>query len=319
MSEKLTATLQFAGLAGMLLAFAFSVFGVTQFGVRQCAEVENQMTSVERVITYTKLPAEPGYDRPKSTPKDWPDNGSLSIRNMSLKYSDDGPLVLKNVTIDVEGNQKVGIVGRTGAGKSSLVAALFRMPDPIGKVFIDDVDLGTIDIQSARRAMAVITQDPVLVAGKLRTNLDPLNMFSDQEIWTALEEVQLKNKMVAIPNQLDHQLSENGSSFSVGERQLLCLARALLQKCKVLVLDEATANVDFTTDQLIQKVLRNKFSSCTVLTIAHRLNTIMDYDKAIVMEGGRVEEYDKPQVLANREGGAFYRLAGNMQLNKTLD
>ena len=203
---------------------------------------------------------------------------------------------------------KVGIVGRTGAGKSSLVAALFRMPDPQGQVLIDGVDLGTIDIQAARGSMDVITQDPVLFAGSLRKNLDPFERFSDQEIWTALVEVHLKVKLSKLIGQLDFCVGEGGSGFSVGERQLLCLARALLQQCKILVLDEATANVDYKTDQLIQRVIRQKFTNCTVLTIAHRLNTIMDYDKVMVLDQGHVVEYDCPQVLSSKEDGTFSRL-----------
>ena len=292
----------------MLMSLAFTLFGGTQYGIRQATEVESQMTSVERVMTYTELPSEPGYSRQDKPPVDWPSQGSLSIRDLSMVYIEGGPSVLKDINLDVQPGEKIGIVGRTGAGKSSLVAALFRMPDPQGQVFIDGVDLGTIDVQDVRRSMAVITQDPVLFRGSLGKNLDPFNRFTDQAIWRTLDEVQLMNKVSKLHHQLDYCVGEGGSGFSVGERQLLCLARALLQKCKILVLDEATANVDYKTDHLIQQVIRQKFSKCTVLTIAHRVNTIMDYDKVVVLDQGHVVEYDNPRVLADKENGFFSRL-----------
>ena len=176
----------------MLLTCAMSILGSSPYSICMACEVESQMTSVERVMAYTKLPSEPGYDRQKTPPEDWPSQGAVSLRNVSMVYLDGGPCMLKDVNLDVKPNEKVAIVGRTGAGKSSLVAALLRMPDPQGQVLIDGVDLGTIDIQAARGSMAVITQDPVLFAGSLKKNLDPFERFSDQEIWTALEEVQLK-------------------------------------------------------------------------------------------------------------------------------
>ena len=169
---------------------------------------------------------------------------------------------------------------------------------------IDGVDVASIDLQHARRSMAVITQDPVLFGGTLKRNMDPFSQHVDQEIWTALEEVQLKTLVEDLPGQLDFKLREGGTNMSVGERQLVCLARALVQKSKIIIMDEATANVDFLTDRLIQEVIRDKFKDSTVLTIAHRLNTIMDYDKVLVLDGGRVVEFDKPDVLI-RNGGPF--------------
>ena len=266
------------------------------------------MTSVERVITYTQLPSEPAYSRNLLPPPGWPKEGGLKIHEMVFAYVEGGKVVLKDIDLEVIPKQKVGIVGRTGAGKSSFVAALFRMPDPQGKVLIDGVDLGEIDIQVARGCMAVITQDPVLFASTLRRNLDPFDKFTDQQIWTALEEVQLKDTIQNTKGGLNYIIAETGSTLSVGERQLLCLARALLKHAKILIMDEATANVDFKTDQLIQEVIRLKFQDCTVLTIAHRLNTIMDYDKVIVMDKGRVVEYDTPQALACKESGVFSSL-----------
>ena len=299
----------------MLLTFSYSLFGYSQFGVRMACEVESQMTSVERVMAYSELPPEPGYSRHDKPPEDWPSRGVLNLHNVSMTYMDGGPRVLKNVNLNVNSKEKVGIVGRTGAGKSSIVAALLRMPDPKGQVLIDGVDLGTIDIQAARRSMAVITQDPVLFAGSVKKNLDPFERFSDLEIWRSLEEVQLKDKLNKLDKQIDFCVGERGSGFSVGERQLLCLARALLQNCKIIILDEATANVDYKTDQIIQQVIRDKFANSTVLTIAHRLNTIMDYDKIVVLDQGHVVEHGCPKILEMKKNGFFNRLLKGSQLS----
>ncbi|XP_078355215.1 ATP-binding cassette sub-family C member 4-like [Oculina patagonica] len=267
-------------------------------------EVENLMTSVERVMTYTRIDSEPGYSTETLPPEFWPTEGNLTMQNLSLVYFDGGPRILNDISVCVSSKEKVGVVGRTGAGKSSLVSALFRMPDPSGKVLIDGVDIASINLQEARRSMAVITQDPVLFEGTLKRNMDPFSQYHDQDLWTALEEVQLKTLVEDLPGQLEFKLRESGTNLSVGERQLVCLARALVQKSKIIIMDEATANVDFNTDRLIQEVIRDKFKDSTVLTIAHRLNTIMDYDKVLVLDGGRVAEFDKPDVLI-RKGGLF--------------
>ena len=280
----------------------------SQYGVKQCSEVENYMTSVERVITYTQIEPEPGHNNYQQPPQNWPQHGQVTLNDFGLVYYQGGPKILKDVSFTINSQEKIGIVGRTGAGKSSLVAALFRMPQPIGDVIIDDVNIDNINIQSSRRAMAVITQNPVLFTGSLRMNLDPFDEYGDKELWEALEQASLKAMVNTLPRQLSEEVKECGANFSVGERQLLCLARALLKKNKIIVLDEATANVDYKTDQLIQETIRTKFKHCTVITIAHRLNTIMDYDRMLVLENGRVVEYDKPGVLLQNEGGQFSRL-----------
>ena len=171
-------------------------------------------------------------------------------------------------------------------------------------MLIDGVDIASINLQEARKAMAVITQDPVLFGGTLKRNMDPFSQYTDQELWTALGEVQLKTLVERLPGKLQFKLRECGTNLSVGERQLVCLARALVQKSKIIIMDEATANVDFKTDRLIQEVIRDKFKDSTVITIAHRLNTILDYDKLLALDGGRVAEFDKPEVLI-RNGGLF--------------
>ena len=183
-------------------------------------------------------------------------------------------------------------------------------------MLIDGVDVGTLNLQTARRSMAVIAQDPVLFGGSLKRNLDPFSVQTDLDLWTALEEVQLKAMVEKLPGQLEYRVNETGSNFSVGERQLVCLARALVQKSKIIVMDEATANVDFKTDNLIQEVIRHKFKDSTVLTIAHRLNTIMDYDKVLILDGGRMVEFDKPEILI-QNGGIFAELVKNSYARKS--
>ena len=187
------------------------------------------------------------------------------------------------------------------------------------QVIIDGVNIKDLNLRVSRRHMAVITQDPVLFSGSLRKNLDPFSLYQDHELWRALEDVQLKTLVQQLPDQLKYKLRESGSNFSVGERQLLCLARALLQKSKIIILDEATANVDFKTDRLIQEVIRSRFKDSTVVTIVHRLNTIMDYDKVLVMEQGRVVEFDKPQVLLQNKNGVFARLVHTSSMATAKD
>ena len=266
------------------------------------------MTSVERIITYSQIKQEPGYECHEQPPQSWPNHGQVAIKNLSLVYYQDGPEILKDITFGVNAQEKIGIVGRTGAGKSSLVSALFRMPQPTGQVIIDDVDIGKINIQSARQAISVITQNPIMFTGSLRMNLDPFEKYPDEELWGALEEASLKTMVEKLPKQLSEEIKECGANFSVGERQLLCLARALLKRSKIIIMDEATANVDYKTDQLIQETIRTKSKHCTVITIAHRLNTILDYDRVLVLENGQVVEYDKPEILLENDGGQFLRL-----------
>ena len=294
--------------------YAISTVGQLQFAMRQTADVENMMTAVERVITYTELPKEPAYDITNTPPAEWPQEGGLRFENLSLKYYEGGPQVLKNISININPREKVGVAGRTGAGKSSLVSALFRMPEPGGNIYIDDLALDELNVQSTRPVISVITQNPTLFSGPLRINLDPFSRFNDTEIWSVLEQVQMKSKIQELPGELYYELSESGNNFGVGERQLLCLARSLLNKNKIIVMDEATANVDFSTDRRIQETIRSKFQDCTVITIAHRLNTIIDYDKVLVMDKGTVVEFDKPNVLLQDKHGVLTELFRNQQV-----
>ena len=217
-----------------------------------------------------------------------------------------GPLILKGVNLTVEPHEKVGVVGRTGAGKSTMMIALFRITDLCeGSIAIDGIDLATLGLEDVRRALCIIPQDPVLFSASVRFNLDPFNEASDEDIWSVLEQVELKDAIERLPRGLDDDVQEGGSNFSVGERQLICMARALLKHPKILIMDEATASLDNETDTHLQHMIRKQFATCTGLTIAHRLNTIMDVHRVCVMDKGMVAEYDTPANLLRKEGGIF--------------
>ncbi|KAM8976173.1 ATP-binding cassette sub-family C member 4 [Pelodytes ibericus] len=297
-----------AGQVGLALSYAITIMGTFQWGVRQSAEVENLMISVERVMEYTQLEKEANWESKKRPPPDWPNNGMIAFENVNFAYSLDGPLVLRHLTALIRPKEKVGIVGRTGAGKSSLISALFRLAEPEGKIWIDKILTSELGLHDLRKKMSIIPQEPVLFTGTMRKNLDPFDEHTDEELWDVLKEVQLKDVIEDLPGKIETQLAESGSNFSVGQRQLVCLARAILRRNRILIIDEATANVDPRTDELIQKTIREKFAECTVLTIAHRLNTIIDSDKIMVLDAGRVKEYDIPHNLLQNKESLFYKM-----------
>uniref|UniRef100_A0A7N6BYU1 Multidrug resistance-associated protein 4 n=1 Tax=Anabas testudineus TaxID=64144 RepID=A0A7N6BYU1_ANATE len=297
-----------AGSVGLALTYSVTLMGMFQWGVRQSAEVENMMTSVERVVEYTELESEAPWETHKRPPPNWPSKGLVTFDQVSFSYSSEGPLVLQDLKAMFRPQEKVGIVGRTGAGKSSLVSALFRLAEPQGKIYIDGVLTSEIGLHDLRQKMSIIPQDPVLFTGSMRKNLDPFNQHTDEELWNALQEVQLKSVVEELPTKLETVLAESGSNFSVGQRQLVCLARAILRKNRILIIDEATANVDPRTDELIQKTIRDKFRDCTVLTIAHRLNTIIDSDRILVLDAGKIHAYDEPYTLLQDPGGIFSKM-----------
>ncbi|GFN98107.1 multidrug resistance-associated protein 4 [Plakobranchus ocellatus] len=302
-----------AGLVGLSITYTMTLMGLFQWGVRQSAEVENQMISVERVLEYSRLPMEADLEsKPgKKPPPSWPMQGAIQASNVSLQYSPTAPYVLKNLNFSIHGMEKVGIVGRTGAGKSSLITTLFRMVEPEGTVVIDGINVKDIGLHDLRRVISIIPQDPVLFTGSLRKNLDPFQEYNDDQLWNALEEVKLKDAIKENTEALQMEVSEGGTNFSAGQRQLVCLARAVLGHTRILVIDEATANVDPITDELIQQTIRTKFKECTVLTIAHRLHTIIDSDRVMVLDAGSIVEMDTPLALLSKgedQGGAFYSM-----------
>ncbi|KAG0052208.1 Multidrug resistance-associated protein 1 [Gryganskiella cystojenkinii] len=360
------------GGAGLALSYALTVTFTITYLVTALGSLQNQLVSVERIQEYCdKNPEAPmtlkddenrktegdqdkfahlDVQPPKlqSPPSDWPQQGRITFKNYSTRYREGMNLVLVDVSFEVQPGEACGIVGRTGAGKSSLTLALFRIVEAAdsywakashnksdsanfeelsdqelkevkigqavleggsGSIEIDGVDISALGLNDLRRHLAIIPQDPTLFAGTVRENLDPFEECTDQELWTALERAHLKSKISSLQGGLSFEVSQGGENFSVGQRSLICLARALLRRTKILVLDEATAAVDMETDELIQKTIREEFKDRTVLTIAHRIKTVMDSDKILVMERGQVEEFDRPDVLLRREGSLFRRLA----------
>ncbi|XP_070149239.1 ATP-binding cassette sub-family C member 4 [Polyergus mexicanus] len=293
----------FAGNVGLAISQVLILCGMMQHGIRQAAETITQMTSVERILQFTELEKEGPFESNPTDklPSNWPAKGEIRFDRVSLRYAESEPPVLRSLNFIIEPGMKIGIVGRTGAGKSSLISTLFHMTKFDGAIYIDNVNTKKIGLHDLRNKISIIPQEPMLFSATLRENLDPFHKFHDTDLWSALEEVELKDAMAS----LDHGIEHGGSNLSAGQRQLICLARAILQDNRILVLDEATANVDPTTDALIQTTIQNKFKTCTVLTIAHRLNTIMDSDKVLVMDHGQMLEFDHPYILLQNEKSHF--------------
>uniref|UniRef100_A0A7N8WWT3 Multidrug resistance-associated protein 1 n=1 Tax=Mastacembelus armatus TaxID=205130 RepID=A0A7N8WWT3_9TELE len=298
------------GIVGLSISYALQLTTSLTWLVRMSSDLETNIVAVEKLKEYsdTEKEAEWKYEH-SSLPPGWPTHGCIEIRGFGLRYRPNLDLAIHNITISINGGEKVGIVGRTGAGKSSLTLGLFRIIEGAeGHIIIDGVDIAQLGLHELRSRITIIPQDPVLFSGSLRLNLDPFDSYTDEDVWMALEFSHLKTFVSGLPDKLSHECSEGGENFSVGQRQLLCLARALLRKTKILVLDEATAAVDMETDNLIQSTIRSQFEECTVLTIAHRLNTIMDYTRVLVLDKGEMAEFDSPSNLIAQRG-AFYQMA----------
>ncbi|XP_049822913.1 ATP-binding cassette subfamily C member 4-like isoform X2 [Aethina tumida] len=291
-------------IVGLALTQCIGLSGLIQWGMRQSAELENQMTSVERVFEYIDIETEPSLTSTPSARPDpkWPQQGEIVYDNVSMSYKVGGHNVLSNLTLMVKPRQKIGIVGRTGAGKSSLISTLFRTVVYEGTLLIDNVDIKRIGLHDLRKKISIIPQEPVIFSGTLRYNLDPFKEYNDESIYNALVTVENKAALIKGIDCLKDIMSEGGTNLSVGQRQLVCLARAILRKNKILIMDEVTANVDPQTDKFIQQTIRTKFHYCTVLTIAHRLHTIIDYDRVLVLDAGHLIEYDHPYILLQRDG-----------------
>lgn len=267
---------------GLVLSYLARISGDLNWGVQRFSTLENNMNSAERLVHYVnnlvqERPAEKAEAKPEPS---WPSEGAVSFKNVSMRYREELPRVLRDVSFEIQAGHKVGVVGRTGAGKSSLIQALFLLCElDEGQIVLDGVDTGSLGTADLRSNIGIIPQDPVLFHGTFRYNLDPLARHTEQELWDVLETSDLKSYVQAQEGGLDAMVAAQGENLSVGQRQLVCLSRALLAKSKIVVLDEATASVDMATDALIQKAIRVDFAASTVLTVAHRINTIIDYDR----------------------------------------
>uniref|UniRef100_A0A3P8P9G3 ATP-binding cassette, sub-family C (CFTR/MRP), member 2 n=1 Tax=Astatotilapia calliptera TaxID=8154 RepID=A0A3P8P9G3_ASTCA len=298
-----------SNVVGLSVSYALNVTQTLNWLVMTTSALETNIVAVERVNEYTQLKNEADWVTDTRPPQMWPEAGRVHFENYKVRYRPELDLVLHGITCDINSTEKIGIVGRTGAGKSSLTNCLFRIIEAAeGRILIDDVDIATIGLHDLRHRLTIIPQDPVLFSGSLRMNLDPFDKFSDEEIWRVLELSHLKSYVSGLQEGLQHKVAEGGENLSVGQRQLLCLARALLRKSRILILDEATAAVDLETDNLIQNTIRKEFSDCTVLTIAHRLHSIMDSSRVMVLDAGKVVEFDSPSNLLEKEGH-FYAMA----------
>ncbi|THH19236.1 hypothetical protein EW146_g1884 [Bondarzewia mesenterica] len=301
-----------AGLVGLVLSYALNTTTSLNWVVRSASEVEQNIVSVERIQQYIELEPEAPYELPDSKPpEDWPSKGGLEFSEYSLRYRPELDLALKNITLTIKPSEKIGVCGRTGAGKSSLLLALFRTLEPAsGTIFIDGVDITKIGLHDLRSALSIVPQSPDLFEGTMRENVDPVGEYQDADIWVALSQCHLKEFVENLPEGLDAPVREGGSSLSAGQRQLICFARALLRKSKILVLDEATSAVDLETDKAIQEIIRGpQFEHVTMLIIAHRLNTIIDSDRVLVLDAGEVAEFDAPQTLLEKPESRFRSLA----------
>ncbi|KYB25508.1 putative multidrug resistance-associated protein lethal(2)03659-like Protein [Tribolium castaneum] len=301
---------QNAGLVGLSVTYSLQITQTLNWLVRMTSDVETNIVAVERIKEYGEAPQEAPWEIPNKAPSpQWPENGTVQFNKYAVRYRPGLDLVLKGVNFSINGGEKVGIVGRTGAGKSSLTLALFRIIEAAeGEILIDGVNIADLGLHTLRSRLTIIPQDAVLFSGTLRMNLDPFDKHSDEEVWKALEHAHLKSFVKGLTAGLHHEVTEGGENLSVGQRQLICLSRALLRKTKVLILDEATAAVDLETDDLIQKTIRSEFKNCTVLTIAHRLNTIMDSDRVVVLDNGRIVEFDSPSNLLKQQQSIFYSM-----------
>ncbi|OVA16127.1 ABC transporter [Macleaya cordata] len=315
----------FASSMGLLLTYALNITNLLTAVLRLASLAENSLNAVERIGTYIDLPSEaPAVIEGNRPPPGWPSSGSIKFEDVVLRYRPELPPVLHGLFFTISPSEKVGIVGRTGAGKSSMLNALFRIVElERGRILIDGCDIAKFGLTDLRKVLGIIPQSPVLFSGTVRFNLDPFNEHNDADLWEALERAHLKDVIRRNSLGLDAEVSEAGENFSVGQRQLLSLARALLRRSKILVLDEATAAVDVRTDALIQKTIREEFKSCTMLIIAHRLNTIIDCDRVLLLDAGQVLEFDTPEELLLNEGSAFSKMvqstgAANAQYLRSL-
>ncbi|EDW01217.1 probable multidrug resistance-associated protein lethal(2)03659 [Drosophila grimshawi] len=306
----------YSGDVGLAITQSMTLVIMCQWGMRQTAELENKMTSVERILEYAKTPSEPPLETAKNVnlPAEWPQAGHLRFCELRMRYTPEDNDILKGLNFETRSMEKIGIVGRTGAGKSSIIQALFRLAVNEGLIEIDGQNIAQLGLHDLRSRISIIPQESVLFAGTLRFNLDPFDEKSDEALWDVLHDVKLKAYVHSLEGGLYCHMQEGGSNFSMGQRQLVCLARAILRSNRILILDEATANVDADTDKLIQETIQTKFAQCTVLTIAHRLHTVMDNDSVLVIDAGKIIEFGPPHELLQLKDGALLKLVNQNDL-----
>lgn len=287
---------------GLALSYGLPLNGMLFWAVFMSCMLENRMVSVERIKQFIRTPSEAPWRIANCLPSsDWPYHGDIEISNLQVRYRFNTPLVLKGISLRINGGEKIGVVGRTGSGKSTLIQVFFRLVEPsAGTIIIDGVDICKLGLHDLRSRFGIIPQDPVLFQGTVRSNIDPLEQYSDDEIWKSLERCQLKDVVAAKPEKLDAVVAENGDNWSVGQRQLLCLGRVMLKNSKILFMDEATASVDSQTDAVIQGIIREDFAACTIITIAHRIPTVIDSDCVLVIDDGWAKEFERPATLLER-------------------
>ncbi|ERN01708.1 hypothetical protein AMTR_s00090p00176020 [Amborella trichopoda] len=298
------------GIAGLAVTYGLNLNMLQAWVIWNLCNLENKMISVERIFQYSSMPSEPPLLIEESRPDpNWPLIGEVKIHDLQVRYASQLPLVLRGITCTLPEGLKTGIVGRTGSGKSTLIQVLFRIVDPVGgQILIDGIDISCIGLHDLRSRLSIIPQDPTMFEGTIRSNLDPLEEYSDGEIWAAVDKCQIREEVRQKDMKFESLVSENGENWSVGQRRLLCLGRVLLNKSKVLVLDEATASVDTATDSRIQQTIRKHFSDCTVITIAHRIAAVLDSDVVLLLDNGIVAEFDSPSVLLENKSTYFAQL-----------
>ncbi|OAX31090.1 P-loop containing nucleoside triphosphate hydrolase protein [Rhizopogon vinicolor AM-OR11-026] len=312
-----------ASLAGFALSFVGGITFTLLVLVRRVVGLEQAMVALERIKEYSELQREPAeYIEPRP-PASWPEHGVIKCENLVIRYAPELPNVLHNLNFEILPGEKVGILGRTGSGKSTLALSFFRFVEATeGRITVDDLDISTVGLSDLRSKLTIIPQDPTILSGTLRSTLDVFDEYEDTEIFEALRRVHLIPSDAAdevvededdainanVFRNLESPVSEGGENFSTGEKQLLCMARAILKRSKVLVMDEATASVDYATDELIGKTIRQEFANSTILTIAHRLRTVIDYDRVMLLDQGKIVEFDRPTVLLSDSSSQFYGL-----------
>ncbi|XP_022758002.1 ABC transporter C family member 14-like isoform X2 [Durio zibethinus] len=287
---------------GLSLSYGLSLNGVLFWAIYMSCFVENRMVSVERIKQFSSIQPEAAWHiEDRLPPPNWPAHGNVELKDLQVRYRPSTPLVVKGITLSINGGEKIGVVGRTGSGKSTLIQVFFRLVEPTGgRIIIDGIDICMLGLHDLRSRFGIIPQEPVLFEGTVRSNIDPIGQFSDEEIWKSLERCQLKDVVASKPDKLDSLVVDNGDNWSVGQRQLLCLGRVMLKHSRLLFMDEATASVDSQTDAIIQKIIREDFAACTIISIAHRIPTVMDCDRVLVVDAGRAKEFDKPSRLLER-------------------